>query len=221
MHLIPPRTARGLKAAAVTPHELSTQAAMEIMGSGGNAVDGAIAANAVQGVVAPETCGVGGDLFVLVHVPDTPAPVCLNASGRAGSGASAERLRDEGHLEMPLFGPTSITVPGCVDGWRAMVDRFGTRPLADLLAPALRYARDGFPASTELARSWSQNAEQLMSQLSGSSMFPGGEPPERGQRITRPMLAESLASVIDGRDAFYLDRIGSAVTAATNGLDQH
>ena len=216
MATIPSQPVRGRFAAAVTPHELSTRAALQVMGSGGNAVDGAIAANAVQGVVAPETCGIGGDLFALVYTPGEATPACLNASGRAGSGASAVTLRKAGHTEMPLYGPASVTIPGCVDGWRALSKKFGSRPLDELFAPALTYAIEGFETSTELARSWSRNVELLMSQPSASSMFPGGSPPERGQRITRPLLAQTLAAVIDGRDA-YLRRMGAPVMAATDG----
>ena len=90
-HPVPVHTARGFGATTVAPHELSTLAAMEIMSSGGNAVDGAIAANAVQGTVAPETCGIGGDLFALVHQPGMEAPACLNSSGRAGSTATSSK----------------------------------------------------------------------------------------------------------------------------------
>ena len=216
-YLVPPRTASGFGATAATPHELSTLAALEIMVAGGNAVDAAIAANAVQGVVAPETCGVGGDLFALIHVPGARMPACLNASGRAGAGANPGALREAGLTTMPLFGPESITVPGCVDGWYAMHGRFGSRPLADLLAPALRLATDGFATSTELARSWSHNADQLMTQGSASAMFPQGQPPSRGQQLRRPLLAETLRSVIEGRDAFYLRRVGPGVTEATKG----
>ena len=129
---------------AVTPHGLSTRAALQIMRSGGNAVDGAIAANAVQGVVAPETCGIGGDLFALVHTPGETTPACLNASGRAGSGSSTVTLREAGHTQMPLYGPASVTIPGCVDGWRALWAKFGSRPLDELLAPALTCAINGF-----------------------------------------------------------------------------
>lgn len=217
MQLIPPRVARGHGGVAVTPHELSTQAAIETMNSGGNAVDAAIAANAVQGVVAPETCGIGGDLFALVHRPGDPAPTCLNASGRAGSGASAEALREAGHDEMPLFGPASITVPGCVDGWYALHDRFGSRSLDQLLGPALRIAVAGFAASTELARAWGRNAEQLLTQPSAASMFPGGEAPAVGDRIARPLLADSLRAVLDGRDTFYIDRLAGPVHEVTEG----
>ena len=117
---VPVRTARGFGAMAVAPHELSALAAIEIMAGGGNAVDGAIAANAVQGTVAPETCGIGGDLFALVHRRGMDSPACLNSSGRAGSGASASALREAGHATMPLDGAPTVTVPGCVDGWFAV-----------------------------------------------------------------------------------------------------
>ena len=212
---VPVRTARGFGITAVTPHELSTQAALEIMRSGGNAVDGAIAANAVQGVVAPETCGVGGDLFALVHIPGSTSPACLNASGRAGSGSRATALRDRGYTDMPLYGPATITAPGCVDGWYALAERFGSVPLAEVLAPAIRLAGEGFPASAELSAAWSQHAALLLTQPSASPMFPGGCPPAIGDHLTRPYLAETLRSILAGRDAFYLDRIGPAVTEAT------
>ena len=217
-YAIPIRTARGFGNAAVSPHELSTQAALEIMESGGNAVDGAIAANAVQGVVAPETCGVGGDLFALVHLPGSDAPACLNSSGRAGSGAGAGALRDRGHVTMPLYGPASITVPGCVDGWYALSDRFGSRPLSELLAPAVRLATNGFPASSEFAATWTEHADRLRTQPSANPLFPEGQAPARGQLITRPYLATTLRSIISGRDAFYLDRIGHPVIEATGNV---
>ena len=100
---------------ATSPHLLASQAALHVMGRGGNAIDGAIAANAVQGVVAPNTCGIGGDLFALIHRPGDAAPAVLNASGVAGSGVSAEALR-KSHSEMPYRHPWTVTVPGCVAG---------------------------------------------------------------------------------------------------------
>ncbi|MEA2009473.1 MAG: gamma-glutamyltransferase, partial [Actinomycetota bacterium] len=98
-------------AVAVSPHYLASEAALRIMEQGGTAVDGAIAADAMLAVVAPDTCGPGGDLFAIVHRPGDKQPVVLNASGRAGSGASAARLRDQGLTEIPLRSPWSITVP--------------------------------------------------------------------------------------------------------------
>ena len=128
--LVPPSQVSGFGDAAVAPHHLSALAALEIMATGGNAVDGALAANAVQGVVAPETCGVGGDLFAIVHGPDRAAPVVLNASGRAGRGVNAETLRSDGFASIPYSHPEAVTVPGCVDGWSVLAERFGRLPLA-------------------------------------------------------------------------------------------
>lgn len=213
----PVRTARGFGACAAAPHELAALAAVEIMRAGGNAVDGAVAANAVQGVAAPETCGVGGDLFALVHRPGSPSPACLNASGRAGEGADAAALRDRGRRIMPRRGPASVTVPGCVDGWYALSERFGRLPLSESLVPALRLAEDGFPASAEFCGLLTLDRSLIRNQPSAAPLFPGGLPPKIGQRITRPFLAETLRSIAAGRDAFYLDRIGAAVTEATGG----
>ncbi len=218
IHPVPVRTARGFGAAAVAPHELSTLAAIEVMEGGGNAVDGAIAANAVQGTVAPETCGIGGDLFALVHRSGTASPACLNSSGRAGSGASASALRDAGHTTMPIGGAPTVTVPGCVDGWHALSERYGLLPLSEVLRPAIRLAEDGFPASQELSRAWTANAAQLLTQASAPPMFPDGRPPAVGQRISRPFLAGSLRAAAAGRDAFYLDRVGTAIPEATGNL---
>ena len=102
---------------AVSSHQLASQAAIATMTAGGNAVDAAVAANAVLGVVLPDTCGPGGDLFALIHTPGARAPTALNASCRAGAGASAPRLRDAGHTVVPLRSRESTTVPGCVAGW--------------------------------------------------------------------------------------------------------
>ena len=188
-------------AAAVTPHHLATSAAIETMASGGDAIDAAIAANAVLGVVAPETCGVGGDLFALIHQPGQERPQALNASGRAGSLVSAQFLRDHGDVAMPLMGPESVTVPGCVDGWHHLA-RFGGRlSWTERLAPALTFAREGFPASSQLCRSLKVRREAIGDQPIGRYLLPGGVLPEPGQRLVRPDLAETLEAVPD-RDSF-------------------
>jgi gamma-glutamyltranspeptidase/glutathione hydrolase len=210
---------KGYGAAAVTPHVLATRAALEIMDSRGNAVDGAIAANAVQGVVAPETCGVGGDLFALVHTYGMDAPAVLNASGRAGSGADAAQLRADGHTQIPSYHPQTVTIPGCVDGWHALHERFGNRDLKAVLAPAIRLASDGFPASQELSRALADRHSELYGQLSAQSLFPGGTPPAAGTHLRRPDLAATLTTIADGsRDDFYLGQAGEAITSATGGV---
>jgi len=132
---------------------MATQAGLAALDRGGSAADAAVATNAVLAVTAPHLCGMGGDLFALVHV-DGDAPAALNASGRAGSGADPEALRDEGHRTMPMRHEIrTVTVPGCVDGWLALHARFGRLPLDEVLSPAIAAAERGTPASPLLVRS--------------------------------------------------------------------
>jgi gamma-glutamyltranspeptidase / glutathione hydrolase len=210
--------ASGFGDAATTPHHLATQVAMSVMAAGGNAVDGAVAACAVQGVVAPETCGVGGDLFAIVHRPGMTLPDALNASGRAGSGAWAATLRDAGHVRIPDRDPLTVTVPGCVDGWQVLLERHGTLDLATVLSPAIRLALDGFPASDELAAAFERFRRDLEGQAAADGIYPPGRPLRPGMRVRRPGLAATLESLADdGREAFYAGQAGREIVAATGG----
>lgn len=202
---------------AVTPHNLATNAAMEILTAGGNAVEAAIAANAVQGVVAPETCGIGGDLFALVWQPGDSAPAALNASGRAGVGADPDALT--GHDTIPIDHPQAVTVPGCVDGWHALVERYSSRSLGELVGRAIELAEDGFPASTELTHAFRARQEQLAGQPATEGIFDDdGEVVAWGTRVRRPSLAASLRSAADSRDAFYLGKPGAEIRRAVGGV---
>ncbi len=207
----------GSGAMAVSPHHLASQAALDVMAAGGTAVDGAIAANAMLGVVAPETCGPGGDLFAVVHGPGLDRPAALNASGRAGAGATAAALRDAGATEVPLYGPWTVTTPGCVDGWEALLDRFGKLSLAAVLEPAVA-AADGFPTSAELSAALARGQERIGSQPSAAALYPEGRAPRTGQVLARPDLGRTLAELAkDGREAFYTGAVGRAIVAATEG----
>lgn len=198
-------------AMVATVDHLATGAAVTVLREGGNAVDAAIAANAVLSVTSPHMCGVGGDLFALVH-RDGAAPLALNASGRAGSGADAERLRREGHRLMPFRGDIrSVTIPGCVDGWLALHSRLGSLELARLLEPARRYAQDGFAASPTLAA-----AAGDVAGLPGSEIFPTDLRP--GGLIRRRELAATMAAIIrDGRAGFYEGQFGEGLVALAEG----
>ncbi|MEA2000497.1 MAG: gamma-glutamyltransferase [Actinomycetota bacterium] len=207
--------------AVVTPHYLASQAALETMARGGNAVDAAIAANATLGVVAPDTCGIGGDLFALVHQPGTTVPDALNASGRAGARADSAAVRDAGHTSIPIRSPWSATVPGCVDGWEALAERHARLPLRKSLAPAIEHAIEGFPATPELSASLTRLQPVLAGQDSGAALYPNGDAPQPGELLTRPDLARTLADIgSDGRQAFYTGAIGEKLVTATNGLVQ-
>lgn len=193
---------------------LATSAGLSAFALGGNAVDAAIATNAAIAVTGPHLCGMGGDLFALVHVDDPSSDDpgvthALNASGRAGSGADPERLRAEGFSEMPFkLDIRTTTVPGCVDGWLTLHERFGSLPLEEVLAPARRLAADGFPASPLLVGSLRRldapsraNLEELASQATST-----------GARVRRPGVALALAGLpLTGRDGYYGGAFGEGL----------
>lgn len=194
---------------------LASSTGVAILRAGGSAADAAIAANAVLAVTSQHMCGLGGDLLALVHAGDGTPPAALNASGRAGSGADAGALRAEGHTAMPLrHDVRSVTVPGCVDGWIALHDRFGRLPLADVLAPAITYARDGFPASPLLA-----GAVFLLGGVEGARDLTAGHPYGPGTVVRRPGVARTLEAIATGgRAAFYEGEFGEGLRRLGDGL---
>jgi gamma-glutamyltranspeptidase/glutathione hydrolase len=207
---------------AVTPHHLATRAALDVMAGGGNAVDGAIAANAVLGVVFPTTCGVGGDLFALVHGSGVEVPSALNASGRGGRGLDASVLRAEGHVTMPVRTPAAITTPGCVDGWIALLERHGSLTLADVLAPAIAHAENGFAVSPELADALAEIFDLVRDQPSAFELYPEDRPPAPGEHLHRPRYASTLRRIADqGRDGFYGGPVAEAIVAACEDVLAH
>ena len=184
---------------------------------GGNAVDAAIAATATQGVVAPETCGVGGDLFALVHRPGWDVPRALNASGRAGSNADAGPVRDLGVI--PRHHPLSVTVPGCVDGWATLSAELGRLSLSECLAPAVEHATEGFEVSTEQAGAFLGEEAMYAKHPAVREFYPERKPVARGGQVKRPALAATLRAVgAGGRDAFYLGDPAQDVVVELGGL---
>jgi gamma-glutamyltranspeptidase / glutathione hydrolase len=209
--------AHGYDGAVVSPHVLSTQAGMEMLDRGGTAVDAAIAANAVQGMVAPETCGIGGDLFALVHTEGTVS--ALNASGWAGTKVSAQALRDEGLTSIPQHHPASVTIPGCVAGWFALHEQYGRLPIESVLARAIELGHIGFAASTEYSRATHRMATFLAEHEAGAQLLVEGRPPLRGERVHRPNLARTLERIADdGQDGFYSGSVASSISGAVGGL---
>src|SRR5829696_9040843 len=203
--LAPVETRYARSAMVSSADHLATGAGVAMLRAGGSAADAAIAGNAVLAVTWPQHCGLGGDLFALVHVPGEDAPAALNASGRAGAGADPEELRARGETAMPGRGdPRSATVPGCVDGWIALHERFGRLALADVLEPARRLAAGGFPASAQLVAAAREPAV-----AGGTPAAPGGGrhfPDELrgvdrpGTVVFRPGLARALEAIAqDGR----------------------
>lgn len=204
--------------AVATPHHLSARAGQTVLSNGGNAVDAAVAAIAAQGVVAPETCGVGGDLFALIHAPEWERPMALNSSGRAGSKVSADKLRSTGAVSIPGDHPAAVTIPGCVDGMVALMSELGRLELEDVLAPAIALARDGFEVSTEQARVFSRRADVYRNNPAVAALYPQGQPVRKGDWVVRPDLARTLKDVAtDGRAAFYEGQPAKDIVAAVEG----
>lgn len=175
-----------------------------MLNNGGNAVDAAIAASAVLTVTSQHMCGMGGDLFALVHL-ENGDPMCLNASGWAGSGADPDRLRDEGRTAMPFKDDIrSVPIPGCVDGWVALAERCGRLPLATLLGPAIEIATSGFTVPAHLAAS-----AKRVHGVAGADDYQGLA---EGDLLVRPGIARSLIAVADrGRAGFYEGEFGRAL----------
>jgi gamma-glutamyltranspeptidase/glutathione hydrolase len=212
---VPCGSVRAGGAVAVTADQLATQAAMSTFTLGGNAVDAAVAASAVLAVTAPHLCGMGGDLFAVVRTGDGEL-LALNASGRAGSGADADALRAEHLAALPLrHDVRSVTVPGCVDGWTTLHDRLGRVELATVLAPAIRLAASGFPASPLLVTSLSLLDDAGREQLHELA----AQATTTGAPVRRPGVALTLQAIVaGGREAFYGGAFGEGLLALGAGL---
>ena len=205
---------------AATSQPLATQAALDILRKGGTAVDGAIAANAVLGLVEPVSCGIGGDLFALVWDAGSKTLTGLNGSGRSPHTLKLEELRRRGLSRLPSRGPLSVSVPGCVDGWYALHGRYGRLPMEDLLAPAVEYARQGFPVSEVIARDWEQSVA-IHRQWPGflETFTLKGRAPRAGEVFSNPHLAATLEKIgRSGREAFYQGEIPRRIESYFEGL---
>ncbi len=194
-----------------TVDQLASVAGTRMLAAGGNAVDAAVAASAALAVTTQHMCGMGGDLWALVHVPGSDAPIALNASGRAGSGSDPAALRADGHDVMPFRSDIRATpVPGCVDGWVALLERFGRLSIADVLAPAIDLAANGFPTSPLLANM----IDGIADVVGNDDYFPGGNAARAGQRLTRSGIARSLSAIAsDGRSGWYEGEFGAGLRA--------
>lgn len=197
-----------------TSQPLATQVALDILKSGGNAIDAAIAANATLGLMEPTGNGIGGDLFAIVWIEEEQKLYGLNASGRSPSSLTLEKLKEElgNKKTIPPLGPLPVSVPGCVDGWFELHQKFGKLSMAENLAPAIGYARDGFPVSELIAYYWGRSA--------GLKRYPGfaetflrdGRAPKKGEIFRNPMLADTLEKLATGgRDEFYKGSIAKTI----------
>ncbi|MEO6652382.1 MAG: gamma-glutamyltransferase [Ilumatobacteraceae bacterium] len=214
MNPLPQSSVRGTKHMVASADQVATRAGDLMFARGGNAVDAAIATNAAIAVTGPHLCGMGGDLLALIHTAD--GVVGLNASGRAGSGSDAEELRAEGAEEMPFrHDIRTVTVPGCVDGWLELHERFGSLDLADVLGPAVDLAESGFAASPLLvgaAQRLDAAGQSNLNELAAQATHPGAV-------VRRPGVARALRSTIDqGRSGFYGGEFGAGLLELGGGV---
>ncbi len=192
---------------------LATQAGLEILRKGGNAIDAAIAVDAMLGLTEPTGSGIGGDLFAIVWDAKTKKLYGLNASGRSPRSLTLDYFLKNGYTSIPPTGPLPVSVPGCVDGWFELHNRFGSMPITEILSPAITYAREGFPVSELIAYYMNLNAGSLKKYPGFSETYmPGGRTPAKGEIFKNPDLANTLAKIAKGgRDAFYKGDVAKTI----------
>ena len=201
------------KGMAATSQPLATQVALDILKKGGSAVDAAIAANALLGLVEPTGNGMGGDLFAIVWDANKKELTALNASGRSPNSLTLDYFKEQNMTKIPAYGPLPVSVPGCVDGWFELHEKYGKLPMAELLQPAIDYAENGFPV-TELIAYYMGLSVPYLSRYDGfAEVFaPNGKAPIKGEIFKNPALANTFKKIAKGgRDAFYKGEIARTI----------
>jgi gamma-glutamyltranspeptidase len=210
--------ALGREGMVASAHPLASLAGLEVLKGGGSAADAAVATNAVLAVTQPNNCGLGGDLFCLYWEASTRRVHFLNGAGRSGSRAGLEELQRRGMDRLPVLGPATVSVPGCVHGWAMLLDRFGTRSLGDLLGPAMHYAERGFPISAIVSQSIAELALENADPEWRRVFTPAGRIPSLGELFVQADLARTLRDLsVEGPDLFYRGRVGRAIAACLEG----
>ncbi len=211
---------------AATSHPLSSQTAVDILRRGGNALDAAVAACAVQCVVEPESTGIGGDCFCLYAPEAAGVPLAFNGSGGAPAAATQEWYAAKGITTIERQSPHAVSLPGAVYAWERLVADHGTISLGELLQPAIGYARDGFPMSSRVHLDFTTQLGLLRNDENAARVFlPGGKLPAVGALLRQPELAATLAAIAEGgRDAFYTGAVADDMVAtlqSKGGLHTH
>jgi len=205
---------------AATSHPLATQTAISVLQAGGNAMDAAVAACAVQCVVEPQSTGIGGDCFVLYAPKGSAEIVAYNGSGRAPAAASADWYLEHGIHTIERNSPHAVTVPGAVDAWCRLLADHGTLSLSEVLAPAIRYGREGYPISARVAYDWGLQKELIERDAAAMKiLMPNGNTPAVGDKHYQPQLAATLEGIAErGRDGFYQGPVAEDIVTTLRGL---
>ncbi len=196
---------------------LASQVGASILERGGNAIDAAVAMNAMMGLVAPMNDGIGGDLFAIIYEAKSGKLYGLNASGWAPKGLTVEHLRAKGRTDMPGRGIDAATVPGAVNGWEKLLTRFGKKRFADVLAPSIAYAEAGFPVGEVVSVYWKDSEKVLREDAATTKTFlPGGRLPQAGELFRNPELAQSYREIAaGGAAAFYKGPVAAKLLASS------
>jgi len=210
-------TDRGIVA---TSQILASQAGAQVLARGGSAMDAAIAANAVLGVVEPESCGMGGDLFAIYWDAKTGKLTAINASGWAPTGLTIDFLKGLGDKDMPQEGIQSVTVPGCVDGWSKLHRKFGKLPWSELFQPAIYFAEHGYPVTEMIGEAWKMEEAKLGRDVNARTvLLRQGKAPAIGEVFRNPQMASALKLLAgQGADAFYKGAIAQAILKTSRRL---
>ncbi len=202
------------EAMAATSQPLATQVALDVMKQGGNAIDAAIAANAMLGLVEPTGNGMGGDIFAIVWDAKTEKLYGLNGSGRSPKSLSRQWFLDNGYDKIPSHGPLPVSVPGAVDGWFMLHERFGQLPMKSVLEPTIKYAEKGFPVTQLIAYYWNRSVPLLSKYPGFTEQFTvDGKAPKEGEVWRNQGLANTLKALSQGgRDAFYKGEIAETIS---------
>jgi gamma-glutamyltranspeptidase/glutathione hydrolase len=213
----------GLNGMTVSSQPLATQAGLDILKRGGNAIDATVCMAAVLNVVEPMSTGIGGDAYIMIYLAKSRAIKALNASGRAPYTATLDYFKQNKITAIPDTGMLPVTVPGALDGWAAVAERYGTMGLKDLLQPAIHYAENGFPVAEKTAHEWSKTREKLAAHPSSAAHYlVGGGAPNAGEIFRQKSLAESLRKIAErGKEVFYRGELAEEIvrfSRANGGL---
>ncbi len=204
-----------------TSHTLSSAAGLDVLKRGGNAMDAAVAACAVQCVVEPESTGIGGDNFC-IYAPNgsTKDMIAFNGSGRAPAAATAQWYKEQGITNIERQTPHAVIVPGVIDAWQTLIEDHGTMELGELLAPAIDYARNGYPVASRVALDFASQVDLLKNDPAAMRTFmPGGKVPKRGEMHHQPELANTLEKIANhGRDAFYTGEVAEDIVSYLHSI---
>jgi gamma-glutamyltranspeptidase/glutathione hydrolase len=197
---------------AATSQPLATQVALDILKAGGNAIDAAIAANAVLGLVEPTGNGMGGDLFAIIWDAKSEKLYGLNASGRSPYDLKLDYFLENNYKKIPSHGPLPVSIPGAVDGWFEMHKKFGSMKMKEILQPAVNYANNGFPVTELIAYYWNRSSSLQRFPGFKETFMPNGKAPAKGEIFKNPRLAKTFEAIAKGgRDAFYKGEIAQKI----------